>query len=122
MSLLSRKYFAGCLWLLSIAGGSQAGGLAERLPWEQGQGSIRDLGASACLPCHYPGVPSGTDLKTLICTLPTEALRVYLERMMDAGNMPPDPSYRHEYRVLLGRMSEGEEEDPGSRKLHWLCR
>lgn len=119
MILRSAEPLAGTFatLLCLVVGSSHAADLAEHFPWEQRQRTVRELAISACLPCHFPGVPSGTDLTGLICTIPPATLRIYLEQMMNERKMPPDPFFREEYRALLHSSGDAVNTDSATYKL-----
>jgi len=62
--------------------------------------SYHEFALHACLPCHYNSENS-TNLIQPIERMNENELYLYLNVMLNYGNMPPDPIFRH---ILIGKL------------------
>ena len=56
--------------------------------------SYTEFANSVCYPCHYSGIPNGTDLNKLYPNMTETKIKAALLPILKEGHMPPNAIYR----------------------------
>ncbi|NOQ64650.1 MAG: hypothetical protein GQ582_09080 [Methyloprofundus sp.] len=56
--------------------------------------SYSEFATSVCLPCHYHGIPNGTDLQKLYPKATETDIKAIILPILKEGHMPPNALYR----------------------------